>query len=102
LVVDNTVYASGAYTGDGLVAVDATQGTTQWKSAESGPGFDIIHANGYLYSGGTDSAYCLDATTGETQWSFTTDKIISEPLAINDSEAYVVSENTLYALTEEF
>lgn len=103
-VTSNVIYSSGPYENDSLVAVNKNRGTTEWEASEPGAGFDIIYADGHCYTGGIDGAYCFDAKSGETQWTFRTGKITSLPMAIANGDAYFVNGDangdTLYALSE--
>jgi outer membrane protein assembly factor BamB len=54
-----------------------------------------------VYVGSRDGyVYALDAGTGEQLWRFWTGGEDGSPPVVADSTVYVVSEGTLYALTE--
>ena len=59
-------------------------------------------ANGYVYVGSYDgNLYCLNATTGDLVWNFTTGNFIDSSPAIADGYIYVGSDdNNLYCLNQ--
>lgn len=116
-VTDGTVYLGAGSRGRSVFAVDAADGTIEWRSAfRSGPVVSSLAvAGGTAYAGDTDGTLWAvhtgpDGEAGTRRWAFDTGQPIYSPPVVYDGTVYVHSgtgpdtgdgsatDDTLYAL----
>lgn len=97
-VVDGMVYAAS---GNGLQAVDPTDGDVEWSFSVDGQlTTSPTVAGGTAYvGGGADALHAVDAASGDLEWTFETNGPISTTPCVADGAVFAASEDgNLYAI----
>ena len=99
LVVQNFIFQGNGR--DGLVAYDKNTGQDLWrKDIEGGVQGATLHNNHLYISGGDGLIYSVNATTGETIWSYNLKVEILHSPTFHKGVVYILtSNNIVYALT---
>ncbi|WP_137289898.1 PQQ-binding-like beta-propeller repeat protein [Natronorubrum halophilum] len=110
-VAYDTVYVSGERGNPDLTALDAVTGEIRWQLGDLGYETNLapIVADERVFLVADRVLYCLDAHTGEKQWSFEPepatfdddrehdDPLQRNPVAVADGTVFVLSNNRLFA-----
>ena len=101
LVVQNFIFQGNGR--DGLVAYDKNTGRDLWrKDIEGGVQGATLNNNHLYIAGGDGFIYSLNATTGETVWSYNLKiEVLHSPTFYKGALYILTSNNTVYALTAE-
>ena len=95
-VVDGTLYVGG----DGLHALDPTDGSERWTALDPGPivGSPTVE-DGVVYVPSYRSLYALDAVDGTIEWAFETGGFVRSSPVVVDGTVFVGShDHHLYAV----
>lgn len=100
-IVDDTVYAMGGR----LYALDAETGRQEWEAPElEGDDMaeieDPLVVDGSVYLSTADVVHCIDATSGELDWTFDGEWTDDEDVGVGDHGRPLVYDGTMYVCGE--
>ncbi|WP_312907340.1 PQQ-binding-like beta-propeller repeat protein [Natronosalvus caseinilyticus] len=94
VIADDRIYTLAQ---GGVTALDAEDGSSEWKTGDIGAERTLSIDGDALYVGG-DPIQAIDAETGEVRWE---SEIDSPELAVGHGMVYTASEHAVYALDAE-
>lgn len=100
-IVDGALYIeTPVFSGEGLIALDASDGTKRWEIDSLGGKSAPAVVDGTVYVGSSDhGVYAVDAETGTVQWRFETGSFVEAPPTVVNETVYVGSvDDSVYAL----
>jgi outer membrane protein assembly factor BamB len=94
-IIDETVFAGGS---TAMYALDAADGSQQWRTELNGGSGTVVAVADYLFVGTSKSnitaggsVYALDADSGDVQWRSKTAYGVSAPPTVADGTVYAAS-----------
>jgi len=84
---------------DSIVSLDASDGSVNWNIDDPGYRWNLVLANGVLYTPSDTGLSALDMNSGETMWKYETEEsVVATPTVIDDAVIVGDRGGNVYAL----